>query len=256
MNGGPPVAEDWYHRRDLGDGLTLIAEPHVHELLRGNIWHVRGRDRDLLFDTGMGLVSLRNAFPDLFEREPVVVASHAHYDHIGGLHEFADRSAHEAEVEACARPEWGTLVAADYPAEFHEYMAAAGAPLPPLLVTAVPEAGFDVRTFATRPAPAAALREGDVVDLGDRRLQVLHLPGHTPGSIGLFDPERGALFSGDVVYDAPLLDELPGSDIPAYVASMRRLAGLPVQTVYPGHEDVFDGARLAEIIDDYLTRRT
>lgn len=158
-------------------------------------------------------------------------------------------------MDACARPEPATLVAADYPDEFRAYLAAAGIPLPPLLLDAAPDAEFDVRRFTTRPAPATGLSDGDLIDLGDRRLEVLHLPGHTPGSIALFDAERDALFSGDIVYDAPLLDELPGSDVPAYVASMRRLAGMRIGVVYPGHEEPFGADRLGEIIDAYLAAR-
>ena len=48
--------------------------------------------------------------------------------------------------------------------------------------------------------------EGDVIDLGDRAFEVLHLPGHSPGSIGLWDPAAGTLFSGDAIYDGPLLE--------------------------------------------------
>ena len=62
--------------------------------LRCNIWHVRGRDRDLLVDTGLGICSLRDFAPDLFDREIVAVASHSHYDHTGGLGEFDTRVAH------------------------------------------------------------------------------------------------------------------------------------------------------------------
>ena len=82
-------------------------------------------------------------------------------------------------------------------------------------------------------APAAATRvlhDGDAIDLGDRRFEVLHLPGHSPGSIGLWDAATGVLFSGDAVYDGPLLDELDGSDIEAYVTTMHRLRDLPVRS--------------------------
>ena len=79
-------------------------------------------------------------------------------------------------------------------------------------------------SYCVLPAPATrTVEEGDVIDLGDRRFEVLHLPGHSPGSIGLWEAESGVLFSGDAIYDGPLLDELPGSDIPIYVATMKRL---------------------------------
>ncbi len=51
--------EDWYRLRRLGDDVTLIDEPWIDQYYRCNIWHVRGRDRDMLVDTGMGVVSLR-----------------------------------------------------------------------------------------------------------------------------------------------------------------------------------------------------
>ena len=97
--------------------------------------------------------------------------------------------------------------------------------------------------------------EGDVIDLGDRHFEVLHLPGHSAGSIGLWEAASGTLFSGDAVYDGPLLDRLPESDIGAYVQTMKRLRELPVRVVHAGHEPSFGRERLHEIIDAYLKKR-
>jgi glyoxylase-like metal-dependent hydrolase (beta-lactamase superfamily II) len=63
------------------------------------------------------------------------------------------------------------------------------------------------------------------------------------------------LFSGDAVYDGPLLDELDGSHVDAYLDTMRRLRALPVTVVHGGHETSFGRDRLIEICDDYLARR-
>jgi glyoxylase-like metal-dependent hydrolase (beta-lactamase superfamily II) len=85
---------------------------------------------------------------------------------------------------------------------------------------------------------------------------VLHLPGHTPGEIGLWEAQTRTLFSGDCVYESgDLLDELPESDIAAYVRSMERLRDLPVRIVHGGHDDDFGRERLLELIDDYVARR-
>ena len=54
-----PVADPWFVVDAVGDGITLISEPHVHPLLRCNVWHVRGRDVDLVVDTSLGLRPLR-----------------------------------------------------------------------------------------------------------------------------------------------------------------------------------------------------
>ena len=82
-------AGQWYETRTLGDGVTWIYEPFVKPFFRCNIWHVRGRDRDLLVDSGMGVVPLRLHVPLLSGRPLLAVASHSHYDHGGAHHEFA-----------------------------------------------------------------------------------------------------------------------------------------------------------------------
>ena len=75
------------------------------------------------------------------------------------------------------------------------------------------------------------------------------------GSIGLWDASSGVLFSGDAVYDGPLIDVLPESDIADYIATMKRLRELPVEIVHAGHEASFGRARLIELIDAYLDKR-
>ena len=77
----PP--KDWYRLRPAGDGITWIDEPHIKEFYRCNIWHMRGRDRDLMVDSGMGVVSLRQWVPLVSERPLDAIASHTHFDHIG-----------------------------------------------------------------------------------------------------------------------------------------------------------------------------
>ena len=111
-----------------------------------------------------------------------------------------------------------------------------------------------VREIAPSPA-TTLLEDGDMVDCGDRAFEVLHLPGHSPGSIGLWESATGILFSGDAMYDGPLLDELDGSDVDAYIATMRRLRELPVSVVHGGHESSFGRERLVEMCDEYLAAR-
>jgi glyoxylase-like metal-dependent hydrolase (beta-lactamase superfamily II) len=125
----------------------------------------------------------------------------------------------------------------------------------PYFVDALP-AGHSVEGFRQQPVGAVTeIVEGDVVDLGDRCFEVLHLPGHSPGSIGLWEAATGTLFSGDAIYDGPLLDELPESSIDDYCSTMERLLRLPVSVVHAGHDPSFDGARLNEMATAYLKRR-
>src|ERR1700682_778461 len=98
------IAARWFEYERLTDGITRIWEPHVIRVMQCNIWHVRGRDRDLLIDTGMGIASLHDAAQHLFDKALAAVATHTHLDHIGSLHEFSERIVHKAEAEHLHRP--------------------------------------------------------------------------------------------------------------------------------------------------------
>lgn len=249
-----PIAKEWFFHKPLGDGLTLIREPHVARVLRCNIWHLRGRERDLLIDTGMGIASLMAAFPGLFARAPLVVATHAHSDHVGSFYEFQERAAHGAAFDLLAKArETRSLLRDDWPARAVKMLRRAGYSIPRTLISALPYEGFDVRDVALRSAlPTRSLAEGDCIELGDRRLMVLHLPGHTQDSIGLYEEATGILFSGDAIYDGPLLYDLDGSDLTAYAATMRRLMEIPVRLVHAGHDASFGKRRLLSIAQKHL----
>lgn len=250
------IADRWLERERVDDGITRLWEPHVIRLEQCNIWHVRGRDRDLLIDTGMGVVSLKEAACDIFDRPLIAVATHTHVDHVGSLHEFGERIVHRAEAPMLERAERFSLRSADHPVELIHAFRAAGYEVGECFLTALPHGGFELERFERPPARATRLvEEGDVVDLGDRVFEVLHLPGHSPGSIGLWEAKTGTLFSGDAIYDGPLLDEIPGSDIDAYLATMRRLERLRARVVHAGHDPSFGGDRLRELARAYLQRR-
>lgn len=247
-----PVAGEWFRSTAIDDSITLIDEPHVHPLLQANLWHIKGKDRDLLIDAGLGVTSLLDAFPSLLsDPEPVLVLTHAHLDHMGSAHEFAERWAHAAEpVDVSGRgslegPALGRLLG---------MTDGVSATLPALLLDAVPTHDYDPRAYELQPISLTrSLGDGDEIDLGDRVLRVLHLPGHSPGSIALYDETRRILFTGDVIYDGQLIDDIDGCDRDLYVDTMLRLRGVDVAVVHTGHGESFDGNRMRQIIDHYLT---
>jgi glyoxylase-like metal-dependent hydrolase (beta-lactamase superfamily II) len=254
------VSAEWFRVDELGDSVFRISEPHVHELISSNSFLVLGRDRDLIIDSGLGIAPLRPVI-DRYRSaaHPIIaVATHSHYDHVGSMPEFDQRLIHPAEASAMASAEdEGTLLSADFPESFRRICAKLGMPLPQVLITAAPRSGYDPAEYRLQPAePTGLLEEGDTVDIGDRSFEVLHLPGHSPGGIALYERDSKILFSGDAVYDGPLLDEgIPGADIPAYCETMRRLAVLPVTAVHAGHNESFGQERLREITAAYLRSR-
>jgi glyoxylase-like metal-dependent hydrolase (beta-lactamase superfamily II) len=247
------VAERWFEHEEVEEGVLRIREPHVDPFLQANLFLVRGRERDLLVDTGLGIGSLRGELADLFERPTIAVATHRHFDHTGGLHEFEEVVVHRDDAEAVANADgFASLVIEDYPPE-----ELSGYASPASLLTSLPREGYELASYAvTAVTPTRVVAEGDEIDLGDRRLGVLHLPGHTPGELGLWEESTRTLFSGDCVYESGiLLDELPESDIPDYVRSMQRLREVPARIVHGGHDDAFGRPRLLELIDGYVRTR-
>jgi glyoxylase-like metal-dependent hydrolase (beta-lactamase superfamily II) len=251
------IADRWFDVTHGADGITMLREQHLHPVWQSNIWLVRGRERDLLIDSGMGIGDIASALQPLLERPLVAFATHRHADHIGGLHQFEDRVAHPLDAEAIANPPSASLVRDDYPRALIDFMESSGTPMGEFLIESLPYEGYDPRAYTVAPAPVGRLvEEGDVVDLGDRVFEVLHLPGHTPGSIGLWSAADGLLFSGDAIYDGPLYDFLPESSIPDYVATMRKLRSLRVNVVHGGHDPSFGRERMIQIIDEDLARRS
>ncbi|MFD1160581.1 MBL fold metallo-hydrolase [Roseovarius aestuarii] len=233
------VAQDWYECRALRDGVSRIHEIHIADWLRCNIWHVRGRDRDLIIDTGMGLRPLTREIALLSERPITAIMTHSHFDHAGGMHEFSDRCGHRSEAAIIADPTAANTVADA------GYVRAE-------TFSALPYEGFTHEHYRVRPAPLTRLLdEGDVIDLGDRVFKVFHLPGHSPGSIALYEKATEILFSGDVVYDGALIDDLYHSDPDLLHESHTRLKELPVATIHGGHFPSFGRDRMIDLIDEY-----
>jgi glyoxylase-like metal-dependent hydrolase (beta-lactamase superfamily II) len=235
------TAGRWYETQSFPDGITLIHEPAIKPFFRCNMWHVRGRDRDLLLDTGLGVVSLRRHVALVSERPLLCVASHTHFDHIGCHHEFEERFVHVAEAEILANPR-NDLILADRYANDEMF-------------DAFPE-GWDAARYRVTAAPATCLlRDGDVVDLGDRAFEVIHTPGHSPGGIALWEARTATLLSGDIIYDGPLIDDTYHADLDDYARSLERLGRLRVETIHGGHFGSFGAARLQELIAEYLAGR-
>lgn len=235
-------AEDWYSVRRLHDDITYICEPHIQEFYRCNIWHVRGRDRDMLIDSGMGVVSLREWVPLVTEREVIAVASHTHFDHIGCHHEFECRAVHSAEADILANPTRENTLADPYATDE--------------IFDALPPEPYCSTCYALKRAPATRLLEdSDVIDLGDRQFEVIHTPGHSPGGIALYEKATEILFSGDILYDGPLIEDTYHSNADDYLASMERLLQLKVRLVHGGHFPSFSGERYRDLITDWLDAR-
>ncbi|HUU94447.1 MAG TPA: MBL fold metallo-hydrolase [Phycisphaerae bacterium] len=217
------VASPWIEVYRVGPGTTALYEPgHWQEAIS---YLVEGRDRAVLFDTGLGIGDIKAVVDQLTTLPVTVVNSHEHFDHIGGDRLFADVAVADnpAGLERLAR---GTGSLAGQITADTVWM-----PLPP---------GFDRAHYETPPIrPTRRLVDGERLDLGGRTLEVVLTPGHTPGSLCLLDRGRRMLFTGDTLYPAELYAYAPESNLDDYVRSAARLGTLAdaVDVLCPGHNE-------------------
>jgi glyoxylase-like metal-dependent hydrolase (beta-lactamase superfamily II) len=239
-------ADGWFQAWSKEDLVTEIREAKIKPAFRANIWFVEGRDLNMLVDSGFGLLSLRENIRILLEKPIVAVATHSHCDHIGGHHEFAQTAIHASEADILRHPTNENTVAKGYVRQG-------------MFIDAGDGDNFDPHSFVIRGVePTRLLLDGDVIDLGDRAFEVIHVPGHSPGSIALLERATGILFSGDMVHAGPNgigRYSLYHSDNDAWLRSVERLLSLPVKTVHAGHFESFGMGRYRQILEEYVERR-
>ena len=253
-----PVQDPWFAVSQLSPGLFRITEPRCHRWVRANSFLILGRERDILVDSGMGVAALRPILDRLSTRPRLVFTTHAHVDHVGSHPEFADCDilVHPAEADELARPGRQGLRFPKRSAEEIAELRRSGIEPSDFMLEAVPFAGYDLEAYRRAPVkPTRLVSEGDIVETGDREFDVLHLPGHSPGSIALWERSSGSLFSGDAIYDGVIVDNLPGSDAEVYRATMKRLAELPVAQVFGGHNAPMTRTQMLDVIEKYLASR-
>ena len=218
---------------------------------------MHGRDRDLLVETGNGSPrcvgsSTRSArIPRSRSSRSRRISTRTTQ---GDSWEFDERVAHASDTVEIEHPT-PLIRGSDVWPDVADAMAREGFPVTEVLVTARPTLDWDAEAFVPRGSiPTRLVTEGDMIDLGDRAFRVLWLPGHTPGSVGLWDDTDGTLFCGDVVYaEDPLIDQVHTSDVDAYIATMHRLRDLPVRIVHAGHDRSMDRPTMVQRCAAYRT---
>jgi glyoxylase-like metal-dependent hydrolase (beta-lactamase superfamily II) len=212
---------DWFGVQEVANRVWAIQEPlHEEEVIS---YLLEGDAEALLVDTGMGIGDIREVTGSLTRMPILVVNTHSHYDHVGGNVLFDRVAIHADEADRLLKGvEPGGLSDLVDPSAFRR-------PPPP---------SFDPSTYGIPPrVPARQLQDGDVIDLGGRAFEIIHTPGHSPGSICLWEKEARLLFTGDTVYKGPVYAQLPQSDFDSYLLSLRRLSSLvsQLEALFPAH---------------------
>jgi glyoxylase-like metal-dependent hydrolase (beta-lactamase superfamily II) len=206
-----PVHSAWFVVYAVDPGVLAITEPYQFQEVISYL--ILGTNRALLFDTGLGIGSISTVVRELTSLPVSVLNSHTHYDHVGGNAEFDHILARDTPYTAANSRGFS-----------HQELA--GEVAPDALCRPLP-AGFDSTSFHTRPyAPTERVADGTRIELGDRTVEVLETPGHTPDAVALVDRAAGLLWTGDSFYEGTIWLIAPETDLDAYARSVDRMAAL------------------------------
>lgn len=208
----------WFTINQIDAETHIISEYRHWE--ETHCYLLEGNDCVLLIDTGLGICDISEEVKKLTNKPVVAVATHIHWDHIGGHKYYTEFYAHEAEIN------W---LSGEFPLSIETIREM-------VLDRCDPPDGYDVNTYKFfQGMPTRVLHDGDAINLGGRTIKVLHTPGHSPGHMCFFEAERGYLFTGDLVYKDTLFAYYPSTDPQAYLKSIEKIAVLPVCKVFPAH---------------------
>ena len=200
---------------------------------------VEGRDYALLIDSILGFGDLKAFCETLTEKPVILVNTHAHSDHFGGNFFFDMCYMHHRDI----RPFQSSIgkVTKQQVADMAKEMA-----LEEYRDQIEPDGNF----ADWNPMKICPLYDGDVFDLGDRKIEVAEVGGHTAGSIVLIDPATRIAYSGDACNGNTLLEFPDSLPIAAYMKALLHLKERQggFDKMYGGHE-IFDASIVDEAIE-------
>ncbi len=225
----PRIVEDEYFRaEETFPGVYKISQPWFREgTLLVYCFLIVGTKAAIVYDSMFGYGNLRKFCEKVTDRPLLLVNSHFHGDHAAGNFDF----------DSCY------IHAFDLPGIYQGFAKTRAELLQRAVETAKPEFLSHLRPeemCEPRPMKAFPLFDGDVFDIGDRRLTVIHVGGHSPGSIMLLDPQYHIAYSGDTCNNDTIVKRgMYGDSIEEYLAGLLHLRRYTdgIRYLFGGHED-------------------
>jgi len=221
----------WFKAEKIRDKVWRIADDDID-----NIYLIEGRDSALLIDNGTGAANLHNYLKSITKLPLILVNTHSHPDHTGSIIQFDKIHAHPNDfkmIRFFATPKMRA-----------QMTTAMG-------LNRVPDSlRFHVSDTSYMPTLLPA-KDGYVFDLGDRKIEVIHVPGHTPGSICLLDHKDKLLYTGDNDNSLVWLHPQDALPLDVYLKSLLKLQARSAEstTLMPAHGPPVDRDFINEQIE-------
>ena len=214
--------DDWFTVETIDQDTFVISEyKHWEET---HCYLLCGTKKAVLIDTGLGVADIKRVVDVLTDLPIEVITTHVHWDHIGGHSLFDNIGVHKEEVSWLSEEfplplqvVKNNLVCkpCDFPRDFciEEY-----------------------KIFKRKPQ--VIVKDGDCIDLGNREIEVIHTPGHSPGHCCFYEPDRRYLYSGDLIYKGCLDAYYPTTNPIQFYESVKRIQGYQISRIMPGHHQL------------------
>jgi len=201
--------QPWFETYRIHDWLYCIYEGGIFD--EPVMYLVIGEDRACVIDGGSGIGRLDKLIEELTDKPYFLLLTHTHNDHIGGCKHFDDIWVYDDWMS------WERAAKGYSKAKMHEIIEDG------YVIKDYPP-DFVVDEYGAGPFTVTHwYKDGDVVDLGDRKLEVIHTPGHSTNSVCLLDREARYLFTGDHYYTGGVSTYLPGGDHDDFITSSEKL---------------------------------
>jgi len=228
------VLYQWFTVENVDDNTFVISEnKHWEET---HCYLLCGEKSALLIDTGLGVADIKKVVEQLTKLPICVVTTHVHWDHIGGHKYFDNIAVYESEKSWLAEkfPLPLAVVKQNLTCEQCEFPK-----------------DFDVNSYEIfRGEPKMTLHDGQILDLGNRKIQVIHTPGHSPGHCCFYDLGNKYLFSGDLIYKGCLDAYYPTTDVLDFWKSIQKVENLSINRILPAHHSLNISTEIIRKIDD------
>ncbi|MCB0334801.1 MAG: MBL fold metallo-hydrolase [Bdellovibrionales bacterium] len=232
----------WFTVKKIDNSTYSIAEyghwEKVHSFL------LIGKERAALVDTGIGIDDISAVVSGLTDLPITVITTHCHWDHIGGHQYYSEIAVHaddrdwmENGIPLSLQEMRGMLMQEPF--------------------SKPPPDSFVIEDWVPFTGkPTIVLKDEDKIDLGERKIKILHTPGHAPGHICILDETNGYLLTGDLVYrGTPLFAFFESTDPLAYYDSVKRVASLKgIRRLLTSHnEATVEPAYLGRVLASFET---
>ncbi len=228
------IIDDWFTIERIDTDTYAISEyKHWEET---HCYLVIGTNLAVLIDTGLGVSNIKSIVETITSLPILVLITHAHWDHIGGLCHFNNIAIHQNETEWLSNKfplpleivkKNLTLRPCDFPSD------------------------FIIDNYCIfHNSPSYIIHDKELIDIGNRKIQVLHTPGHSPGHCCFYEQERGFLYSGDLIYSGCLDAFYPTTNPVDFMNSVKSIQKLNIKKILPGHHLLNINPKLINNVSD------